>query len=99
MPFEQRTRQNFDDPALIESHLLARDVAALARGEAIERPRYDFAAYSRLPDSTETIPPSEFVLVEGVFALAYPEILPHYRLRIYVEIPDEICFEPRSSAT
>ena len=41
------SRQNFDDPALIESSLLARHVAALARGETIERPLYDFATYIR----------------------------------------------------
>ena len=38
----ERAQQNFDDPALIESSLLAAHVAALARGEAIERPLYDF---------------------------------------------------------
>src|SRR6202000_2360128 len=34
---EERTHQNFDDPSLIESPLLAAHVAALARGETIER--------------------------------------------------------------
>lgn len=95
LPPVERALQNFDDPAMIESPLLAAHIAALARGEAIERPRYDFATYSRIPGRSETIPPSGFVLVEGIFALAYPEILPHYRLRIYVETPDEICFERR----
>jgi uridine kinase len=38
LPFAERVRQNFDDPALIESPLLAEHVAALARGEVIERP-------------------------------------------------------------
>jgi len=91
----QRPLQNFDDPAMIESPLLAAHIAALARGEAIERPLYDFSTHSRIPGRTETIRPGAFVFVEGIFALAYPEILPHYHLRVYVETPDDICFERR----
>lgn len=95
LPPAERALQNFDDPALIESPLLAAHVAALARGETIERPMYDFSTHSRVPDQTETIHPGAFLLVEGLFALAYAELLPLYQLRIYVETPDDICFERR----
>lgn len=95
LPHEERARQNFDDPALIESELLAAHVAVLARGEAIERPLYDFSTHTRVPDRTETIHAGAFLLVEGLFALYYPALLPLYQLRIYVETPDEICFERR----
>jgi hypothetical protein len=55
LPLAERVRQNFDDPALIESSLLATHVAALARGEAIERPLYDFSTHTHIPSQTETI--------------------------------------------
>jgi len=90
-----RALQNFDDPALIESPLLVAQVAALARGEAIERPLYDFARYTRVLDRTETVRPGAFLIVEGLFALIYPDLLPLYQLKIYVEAPDAICFERR----
>jgi uridine kinase len=95
MPFEERIRQNFDDPAIIESSLLAAHVAALARGERIERPLYDFASHTRVPDRTETVQPHAFILVEGLFALYYPELLPLYDLRVYVDTPDPLCFDRR----
>lgn len=95
LPHEERAGQNFDDPALIESELLAEHVAVLARGEAIERPLYDFSTHTRVPGRTETIRPGPFLLVEGLFALYYPALLPLYQLRVYVETPDEICFERR----
>jgi len=95
MPLAQRTRQNFDDPALIESPLLISHVAALASGRAIERPTYDFSTYTRVPSVTEIIRPAPYLLVEGLFALYYPDLLPLYNLRIYVETPDDICFERR----
>lgn len=95
LPQAERARQNMDDPAVIESPLLAAHIAALARGEAIERPLYDFATYIRIPDRTETVKAGAFLLVEGIFALYYPEILPLYQLRVYVDTPDEVCFQRR----
>jgi len=95
MPPAERVQQNFDDPALIESPLLVAQVAALARGEAIERPLYDFLTYTRVGDRTETVRPGAFLMVEGLFALVYPDLLPLYQLKIYMEAPDAICFERR----
>jgi uridine kinase len=91
----ERAQLNFDDPGTIESGLLAEHVAALARGEAIERPLYDFATHTRLRDRTETVSPAAFVLVEGIFALCYAELLPLYTLRLYVDAPDGLCYERR----
>ena len=95
LPSAQRAKENFDDPDLIESSLLAAHVAALARGEAIERPLYDFSHHIRIPDSTETVRADAFVLVEGLFALYYPELLPLYQMRVYLDTPDDVCFDRR----
>lgn len=95
LPLEARTKENFDDPALIESPLLIAHVAELAIGHAIQRPTYDFSTYTRVPNVTELIHPAPFLLVEGLFALYYPDLLPLYHLRIYVDAPDDICFERR----
>lgn len=95
LPLAERAGQNFDDPALIESSLLAAHVAALTRNEAIERPLYDFSTYIRIPGRTETVLAGGFVLVEGLFALYYAELLPLYQLRVYVDTPDDVCFDRR----
>ena len=95
LPLAERVKQNFDDPSLIESPLLIAHVAALAQGQAIERPTYDFSTYTRVPNTTEFIHPAPYLLVEGLFALHYPDLLPLYHLRVYVETPDDICFERR----
>jgi uridine kinase len=91
----ERAKENFDDPALIESSLLAAHVAALARGETIQRPLYDFSHHIRIPDQTETMRAGAIVLVEGLFALYYAELLPFYQLRIYLDTPDDVCFDRR----
>ena len=95
MPLEERKRQNFDDPALIETPLLTAHVAALARGEAIERPIYDFSTHTRVPGRTQHVSPGAFLVVEGLFALYYAELLPLYQFRVYIDTPDELCFERR----
>lgn len=95
LPLADRAQQNFDEPELIEKSLLVEHVAALARGEAIERPLYDFSTYIRIPDKSDLVVAGAFLLVEGLFALYYPELLSHYNLRVYVETPDEVCFERR----
>ena len=95
LPFAERVRQNFDDPGLIESPLLAAHVAALARGESIERPVYDFSSYTRVVGQTETVQAARFLIVEGLFTLVYPELLSQYHLRVYVDTPDAVCFDRR----
>jgi uridine kinase len=95
LPFSERIKKNFDDPAMIESPLLAAHVAALARGETIERPIYDFSTHTRVVGRTESVSAGRFLVVEGLFALHYPELLPLYGLRVYVDTPDSLCFERR----
>jgi uridine kinase len=95
LPPAERAKENFDDPALIESSLLVAHIAALGRCETIERPLYDFSHYIRVPDRTETMRAGAFVLVEGLFALYYADLLPLYQLRIYLDTPDDVCFDRR----
>jgi uridine kinase len=91
----ERALENFDDPGMIEVPLLVAHVAALAAGQPIQRPVYDFSTHTRVPGRTEAFAPAPYLLVEGLFALYYPDLLPLYHLRVYVDTPDELCFERR----
>lgn len=95
LPLAERMRKNFDEPELLEIALLEEHVAALARGEAVERPVYDFASYTRVQGQAEPVKAGPFLAVEGLFALHFAELLPLYHLRVYVDTPDELCFERR----
>ena len=95
MPLEERRQQNFDDPSMIEIPLLAEHIAALARGDSIDRPMYDFGTYTRMPGRTERVTSGPFLIIEGIFALHFAELLPLYQFRIYVDAPDALCFERR----
>ncbi|MHB1021988.1 MAG: uridine kinase [Acidobacteriaceae bacterium] len=95
LPSEERARTNFDHPDILESELLAQHVAQLAAGRTIERPTYDFATHTRLPGVTQAVTPAEFVLIEGIFALHYDSLRAHYDFSVYVEAPDDLCYQRR----
>ena len=95
LPLEERVRRNFDDPAMIEVPLLAKHIGALARGETIQRPVYDFGTYTRIPGRTYPITAGPFLIIEGLFALHYPELASFYNLRVYIDTPDDLCFQRR----
>ena len=95
LPLDERVLKNFDDPAMIEIPLLVTHIERLAQGYSVERPVYDFAAYTCVEDQTETVQPGALVVVEGLFTLYFPELRPFYQLSIYVDTPDDVCFARR----
>jgi uridine kinase len=94
-PLDSREKRNFDHPDSLESELLAEHVRGLARGEAIERPVYDFKTHTRVAGRFETVVPTGVVIVEGILALHYAELLPYYGFSVYVNAPEEVCLARR----
>jgi uridine kinase len=94
-PLDTRHKLNFDHPDSLESELIIEHVRGLAAGHPINRPVYDFKTHSRVPGSFDTITPASVVIVEGILALHYPELLPLYQFSIYVDAPNEVCLNRR----
>lgn len=94
LSIQQRSVLNFDDPHILDTPLLFSQVAALARGETIHRPIYDFARHTRTP-ARRVIPPLPFVLIEGLFSLYWSELRTLLQTRVYLEIDDAISLERR----
>ena len=94
-PLDTRHKRNFDHPDSLESELIVEHVRALAEGLPIDRPIYDFATHSRVHDSFTRIEPRQVVIVEGILALHYDELLPLYNVSIYVSAPHDVCLKRR----
>lgn len=94
LTLDERARVNFDEPAAIDEPLLHSHLKALARGEAVLCPTYDFATHSRT-ERLHPVPAAEFVVVEGLFALYWPEVRALLQTAVYVDTPDAVCFERR----
>jgi uridine kinase len=93
---QERALVNFDNPASLDEKLLIAQLQQLAAGQAIARPEYSFSSHTRT-GVFEIMPPTDYVVVEGLFSLYWKEIRDLLRLKVYVETPDHICFERRLS--
>jgi uridine kinase len=94
LSYEERARTNFDDPASLDDGLLAGHLAAIAAGEDVEIPVYDFSRHTRAA-RVERLHAAEYVILEGLFALYWGHVRRLLGLRVYVEAPDETCFARR----
>lgn len=94
LAFDERARVNFDEPAALEHELIAEHLAVLARGGEIRVPVYDFATHRR-SNAVERVRAGRFAIIEGLFALNWPEITRLLGTRVYVDTPDEVCFARR----
>jgi len=95
LTLEERKQVNYDHPDSVEHELLAMHISELAQGHSIDRPIYDFSAHTRVIGKTEHITPASIVIVEGIFALHYPELRALYDFSIYVDCPEDLCFTRR----
>jgi uridine kinase len=95
LPHEARDQQNFDHPDSLESELILEHLHALALGHPIQRPIYDFKTHSRVPNRTETLTPTSVVIVEGILALHYVDLIPLYHASVYVNAPNQVCLNRR----
>lgn len=95
LPLEERAKQNYDAPNAIDVQLLESHIRDYAAGKAIEAPIYDFAEHLRVNGRREHIPAKPLLIVEGILALHFPQLRPHFDLSIYLDAPEEVCFHRR----
>ena len=86
---EERTRVNYDHPDAFDWDLVREHLDALARGEAVEMPQYDFEEHVRT-DETVRVEPGEVVVIEGILALYDDAVRERLDLRLYVETDADV---------
>jgi uridine kinase len=94
IPFEQRRKSNFDHPDALEWELLHEHLQAMAEGRAFDEPVYSFAAYARAAE-TRRVEPAEYIILEGLFVLYWPDLRSALDTKVYVETDPGVCFRRR----
>lgn len=89
LPFEERTRTNYDHPDALETELLIRHLKDLRQGRAIEKPIYDYAQHVRAKE-TLRIEPAPVVIVEGILTMAIPALRDELDLKVFVDTDADI---------
>ena len=94
LPFEQRCLQNYDHPGSCDADLLTDCIRTLSAGQSFPAPCYDFTQHRRTA-KTETLHPPEILIVEGIFALYFEEVVQLADLKIFVDVDDDLQFARR----
>ena len=89
VPFDERTKVNYDHPNSLDTDLLVEQLHDLLEWKAIDIPVYDYASHNR---SKEVIhqEPKEVILVEGILVLNDPRLRNLMDIKIFVDTDDDI---------
>lgn len=84
MPFEERTKLNYDHPDSFETERMAEDVRKLIKGYAIEMPVYDYCVHNRAKETIK-IEPKPVIILEGILILENRELRDLMDIKIFVD--------------
>ena len=89
LPVDENGETNFDLPEVINDTDLVRDIDHLRSGRPIELDTY---TYNRDVMQSEkiTIAPAEWLVVEGLFAMAYPAMEERIDLLGFIDAPAQV---------
>ena len=89
LTLEERRRVNWDHPDAFDLDLLASHLEALGRGEAIEKPVYDFVSHLRAPE-TVRIEPADAIVIDGILLLVDPRVREACDVKVFVDTDSDI---------
>lgn len=89
LTYEQRTKINYDEPAALETDLMARHLEQLRAGQAIDCPVYDFTQHNR-SDATIRIHPQHVIIVEGILIFENEALRNLMDIRIFVDADADV---------
>lgn len=94
LSFAQREKINYDHPNAIEHELLIEHLTRLRSGKPVEVPQYDYAEHNRRTE-TDRLEPATILILEGILILHRPELRELLNLKIFVDVPLDICLSRR----
>ncbi len=89
MTYEERCRLNYDEPAALETDLMAVHLDRLRHGEAIDCPVYDFAQHNRSGETVRIVP-RKVIIVEGILIFENRALRDLMDIRIFVDTDADV---------
>tara|TARA_R110002049_G_scaffold68060_3_gene176494 strand:- start:3686 stop:4291 length:606 start_codon:yes stop_codon:yes gene_type:complete len=83
MPYEERTKINFDHPRAIDFELIIKHLKALKAGKTVNQPVYSFVTHNRTKDTVKTHP-RKVVIVEGILIFNNKDLRDLFDIKIFV---------------
>lgn len=94
IPIEDRAKINYDHPDAFEHQLLIEHLTSLKKGNGVDVPQYDYSLHNRRPVATR-LEPSRILILEGILILHDPELRALLDLKLFVDVPMDICLSRR----
>ena len=89
LTYEERCRLNYDEPAALETDLMARHLDILRRGGEIDCPVYDFTVHNR-SDKTIRICPEKVIIVEGILIFENKQLRDLMDIKVFVDTDADV---------
>ena len=91
LPFEERAKINYDEPAVFEHNELLYDMKQLASGKRITKKSYDYTHHCRADATDEWIEPADVVIIEGIHTFYDERLRELMDFKIYMKVDPDIC--------
>ncbi|MCI8619042.1 MAG: uridine kinase [Oscillospiraceae bacterium] len=89
LPFEERCKLNYDEPAAFDTQLMVRQLEQLRQGKAIDCPVYDFTVHNR-SDEVIRIEPKNVIVVEGILIFENKSLRDKMDIKIFVDTDADV---------
>ena len=89
LPYEERCKLNYDEPAAFETELMVRQLKELRAGRAVECPVYDFTVHNR-SDQVIHLVPKSVIMVEGILIFENKALRDLMDIKIFVDTDADI---------
>jgi uridine kinase len=89
LPPEERVKVNYDHPLAFDTDLMITHLEQLLKGQAIEKPQYDFTVHNRKKE-TIRVEPRDIILVEGILVLDSPRVRELMDIKIFVDTDADV---------
>ena len=89
LTYEERSKINYDEPAALETDLMAYHLDKLRHGESIQCPIYDFTQHNR-SGKTVTLVPKKVIIVEGILIFENEALRNLMDIKIFVDTDADV---------
>ena len=89
LTYEERCLLNYDEPAALETDLMARHLDILRHGGEIDCPVYDFTVHNR-SDATIRIVPERVIIVEGILIFENKPLRDLMDIKVFVDTDADV---------
>ncbi|WP_250160296.1 uridine kinase [Clostridiisalibacter paucivorans] len=87
--YEERIKTNYDHPLAFDNELLIAHLSQLLKGQAVEKPIYDFEIHNRKKETIK-VTPKDIIILEGILLLEDEKLRELLDIKIFVDTDPDV---------